>query len=66
MEYLDTVMGGDCSVPASAHTMVRVSPSSIGLGGPQIHGIKLPVLAAQTLCGTTGSSPCTVLGFKPY
>lgn len=64
---LDTIPSGDCSAPQAQHTAVLVAlGSSVGNGTPQVHGIRLPVLAGQTLCGTVGSSSCTVLGFKPY
>lgn len=57
----DTVTGGDCSAPANQHHGVLTVT-------PQIHGIRLPVLAGQTLCLTANvqSDNYTVLGFKPY
>ena len=63
---LDTVTGGDCSVPAASHTVVLAVNGNVPYSVPQAHGIRLPVLSGQTLCGTVGSSACTVLGFKPY
>lgn len=61
---LDTVLGGDCSAPPDAHTKVLVVTGNPNTG--QIHGIRLPILPGQALCGASGFYACTVLGFKPY
>jgi hypothetical protein len=57
---LYTVTGSDCTV--SQQAMVVFLPQ-----GPfQSHGMRLPVLAGQTLCVTNSGGSLTVLGFRPY
>lgn len=59
---LSTVSGSDCSTPKTA---VLQPPGSGGV--EQIHGIRLPILAGQSLCeGSSPSGTVTILGFRPY
>jgi hypothetical protein len=65
---LDTVMGGDCSVPQSQHTPIASSAGQMAANcGAQLHGMRMPILAGQTLCANTNSGcTVTVMGFRPY
>lgn len=57
---LFTVTGSDCATP---QTKVLVAPQ----GTSQFHGMRLPVLAGQSLCqGPTATGTLTVMGFRPY
>jgi len=57
---LFTVVGSDCSAP---QTKVLVAAKGVS----QFHGIRLPILAGQSLCHhATATGALTVLGFKPY
>lgn len=63
-----TIHGTDCSAPPEMHTSV-LQPISTGSNVAQIHGIRLPVLATQSLCIQSFGTPIgsvTVLGFRPY
>jgi hypothetical protein len=57
---LYTVTGSDCMAPLQA--IVVFLPGQ----GFQSHGMRLPVLAGQTLCVTNVGGTLTVLGFRPY
>jgi uncharacterized spore protein YtfJ len=57
---LTTVNGGDCNVPQDKHTTVAQ-----GNMIAELHGIRMPILAGQSLC-LYGGGAVTVLGFKPY
>jgi hypothetical protein len=62
---LDMVTGGDCTVPQSQHTTLLGTNNTTTF--PQVHGMRMPILANQTLCANTNSSsPAAVLGFRPY
>lgn len=58
------VQGSDCTVPEDKHIpVVRVIATNIA----DIHGIRIPVLAGQSLCGLALKyGQITVFGFKPY
>jgi hypothetical protein len=68
---LDTVSGSDCSIPQGQHVSVLHTDEVLNSASPpQIHGIRLPVLAGQSLClqvpAQWNGVTVTVLGFKPY
>jgi hypothetical protein len=55
-----TVAGNDCTAP---FTMVLTETPG---GLLQFHGIRIPILAGQSLCHQPNNGTLTVLGFKPY
>lgn len=61
---LSTVQGSDCSVSTDKHTVVVLSTTA---NGGQLHGVRIPILAGQSLCTQAGLNyNVTVLGFRPY
>lgn len=61
---LATVTGTDCSAPQAT---VMQLPTTAMNGTFQIHGVRLPVLAGQSLCHNTNvGGTLTILGFRPY
>jgi hypothetical protein len=57
--FLFTVNDGNCAITPGPHLLNLTDTN-----GKELHGIRTPVLAGQTLCMMY--TTVTVLGFKPY
>jgi hypothetical protein len=66
MVPLHLVQGNDCGVSEDKLIPLVMFYNQAG-STQQIHGVRIPVLAGQTICAIQGNNAkVTVLGFRPY